>query len=239
MNGTHVRSKLKIRNRILAIAVAFLLLTLMVPKMSFADGTTDQSKDIAAEEVNNAEDNATAANEGEPAANAVIVTGIVTDGTTGIEGVSMSAFKGNTRVCEHNILSTTGGSFSITLYESVQSGDPILIMANHDGYAFEVIATTADNTDKSIQLKEAASTTMKTLDNQKDRFASFTFDSTVEGQISSQTIGATSFSHNFPVGGQFYMSDRAHMYFTYKNCLNQDVIIHITANGNQWYKQFY
>ncbi len=91
-------------------------------------------------------------------------------------------------------------------------------MANINTYAFEVIATTADSTSKDIQLKKAAQTTIKARDDQAtERFDSFVLDSTVSGQTSSQKITSSTFAQNFPVDGQFYMSDRAQMFFTYQN----------------------
>ncbi len=99
MNGTQVRSKLKIRNRILAIAVAFLLLSLMIPNMSFAEEVNNEVTDPVADTPSN-----------------VTITGNVTsDGSTAVPGVSMSAYKGDTRVSPREQLTDASGHYSLTL----------------------------------------------------------------------------------------------------------------------------
>ena len=241
MNGNHVRPKLKIRNRILAIFVAFLLLSLMIPHAVFATESTDANSNDVAKEVNNeAADNAAAANEGEPAANAETVSGKVTsDGSTGVSEVSVSAFKGNTRLCDSFV--TTDGTFSLTLNKApVTAGEPIMLMLNPaNTYAFEVVETAAGASGVNVTLTNGVTTTVKPADGYQSCHKQFLINTIVGGQVSSQTFTGTSFGYTFPVGGQFQMTDKVHMIFHYANSLNQAVSVEFTPTGNGLYRPYY
>ena len=234
MNGNHVRPKLKIRNRILAIFVAFLLLSLMIPHAVFATESTEANLNDSAKEVNNeAVANAPS--------NAETVSGKVTsDGSTGVSGVRVSAFKGNTRLCS-SVTTEADGTFTLNLDQApVTAGEPIMLMLNPSAnYAFEVVKTTAGATDVNVALKDGVSTNVKPVSEDESHHKQFLINTTVEDQVSTQTYTETSFGYTFPVGGQFHMTDKVHMIFHYTNSLNQAVSVEFTPTGTGLYRPYY
>lgn len=241
MNGNHVRPKLKIRNRILAIFVAFLLLSLMIPHAVFATESTDANSTDVAKEVNNeAADNAAAANEGEPAANAVTVSGKVTsDGSTGVAGVRVSAFQGNTEVDTGKATTDANGEYTLTLKDDVAQGETLMLMVNPAStYSFEVIGTTAGST-VNLTLRNGISTIVKPRTEDEGNHQKFDIISTVAGQQCSQTFYEKSFSYSFPTGGKFQMTSKAHMLFHYQNAIGQDVSVEFIAAGNNLYRPYF
>lgn len=104
-----------------------------------------------------------------------------------------------------------------------------------NNYGYDIFSYEVSAKPVSLVLKAASPITIKPLDEQLDRHGTYTIEASIDGVLQSNEVydNDVILAYNLPAGGQFTMSDRAHLYYKYTNSKDQEVSLHIQANGKQ------